>query len=52
MGSSAKILIRLAPDLHEHLKDKAAEQGLSLNQLVVTLLSGASHFEELRTGGS
>jgi predicted HicB family RNase H-like nuclease len=43
--SSGKILVRLPPALHEQLSAIAAEQGVSLNQLVVTLLAGGVGFK-------
>lgn len=37
-------MIRMPPALHEQLAAKAAEQGVSLNQLIVTLLAGGIGF--------
>ena len=42
--SSGRILIRMPPALHDQLSARAAEQGVSLNQLVVTLLAGGIGF--------
>lgn len=41
---SGKTQIRMPPALHEQLVAKAAEQGVSLNQLMVTLLAGGVGF--------
>jgi predicted HicB family RNase H-like nuclease len=41
---SGKTIVRMPPALHEQLAAKAAEQGVSLNQLVVTLLAGGIGF--------
>jgi predicted HicB family RNase H-like nuclease len=41
---SGKILIRMPPALHEQLSARAAEQAVSLNQLVVSLLAGGIGF--------
>ena len=41
---SGKVLVRMPPALHEQLSATAAEQGVSLNQLVVTLLAGGIGF--------
>ncbi len=43
--SSGSITVRMPPALHEQLSAKAAEQGVSLNQLVVTLLAGGIGFK-------
>lgn len=36
--------IRMPPALHEQLAQRAGEQGVSLNQLLVALLAGAIGF--------
>jgi predicted HicB family RNase H-like nuclease len=41
---SGKTNVRLGPALHAHLAKLATQQGLSLNQLIVTLLAGGSNF--------
>lgn len=41
---ASKLQIRLPPALHEQLTAKAAEQGISLNQLMVVLLAGGIGF--------
>lgn len=41
---SGQVLVRMPSALHEHLVALAAEQGVSLNQLCVVLLAGASGF--------
>lgn len=41
---SGRILLRLPPALHGELTRRAAEQGVSLNQLLVALLAGAVEF--------
>jgi predicted HicB family RNase H-like nuclease len=43
--SSGKILVRMPPALHEQLVAEAERQGVSLNQLVVTLLAGGIGFK-------
>jgi predicted HicB family RNase H-like nuclease len=35
----------MPPALHEQLAKRAAEQGVSLNQLIVTLLAGGIGFK-------
>jgi predicted HicB family RNase H-like nuclease len=40
-----RILVRLPLALHERLSALAREQGVSLNQLVVTLLAGGVGFK-------
>jgi len=35
----------MPPALHEQLTERAAEQGVSLNQLIVTLLAGGIGFK-------
>jgi predicted HicB family RNase H-like nuclease len=42
---SGRLLVRMPPALHEQLARLAAEQGVSLNQLVVTLLAGGVSFK-------
>jgi predicted HicB family RNase H-like nuclease len=37
-------MVRMPPALHEQLAAKAAEQGVSLNQLLVALLAGGIGF--------
>jgi predicted HicB family RNase H-like nuclease len=41
---SGKVLVRMPPALHEQLSRLAEEQGVSLNQLVVSLLAGGVGF--------
>lgn len=38
------VLIRMPPALHARLMELAAEQGVSMNQLVVALLAGGVGF--------
>jgi hypothetical protein len=50
--SSARVLLRLPRGLHDQLKRVAAEEGVSANTLMATLLAGAVGFTpELRTKG-
>jgi predicted HicB family RNase H-like nuclease len=42
--SSGRVYVRMPPALHEQLAAQAATQGVSLNQLVVTLLAGGIGF--------
>ena len=42
--SNGKVLIRMPISLHRQLIKQAAEQGVSLNQLCVSLLAGATSF--------
>lgn len=42
---TAKLNIRLPPALHEQLKAKADEQGISLNTLMVALLAAGVGFK-------
>lgn len=44
MEASGKFLIRMPSGLHAQLVATAAEQGVSLNHLVVTLLAGGIGF--------
>lgn len=44
MGSG-EITVRMPPALHDSLRERAAEQGVSLNQLIVTLLAGGIGFK-------
>lgn len=41
---SGHVLVRMPPALHEALAARAAEQGVSLNQLAVVLLAGGIGF--------
>jgi predicted HicB family RNase H-like nuclease len=43
--ASGKTNIRMPPALHQALIDRAAEQGVSVNQLVVVLLAGGIGFK-------
>lgn len=43
-GSVRKVHIRLPEALYEELRDRAAEQGISLNGLMVVLLAGSIGF--------
>jgi hypothetical protein len=45
MEASGKFMIRMPSDLHAQLTARAGEQGVSLNQLVVTLLAGGIGFK-------
>lgn len=36
------INVRMPADLHDQLKELAAQQGVSLNQLIVALLAGGT----------
>ena len=38
------MMVRMPPALHEQLAERAAQQGVSLNQLVVALLAGGIGF--------
>jgi predicted HicB family RNase H-like nuclease len=40
-----KLQVRMPPALHKALVQRAAEQGVSLNQLIVLLLAGGIGFE-------
>lgn len=42
---SGKLHVRLPTALHAHLSHTAAEQGVSLNTLIVSLLAGGSGFK-------
>jgi hypothetical protein len=42
---STRFLLRLPPALHEQLTEQAAQQGVSLNTLIVALLAGGSGFK-------
>lgn len=44
MNPNGRILVRCPTALHEQLVALAAEQGVSLNQLIVTLLAGGIGF--------
>jgi predicted HicB family RNase H-like nuclease len=44
MAPSGKLNVRMPPALHEQLAARAAEQGVSLNQLIVALLAGGIGF--------
>jgi predicted HicB family RNase H-like nuclease len=41
---SGQFIVRLPPALHGALRERAREQGVSLNQLVVALLAGGIGF--------
>jgi predicted GIY-YIG superfamily endonuclease len=43
--NSGKLLARMEPALHAELKMRAAEQGVSLNQLCLALLAGGIGFK-------
>jgi predicted HicB family RNase H-like nuclease len=43
---SGKVMLRMPPSLHESLTLKASEQGVSLNQYLVTSLSRTLGYEE------
>jgi len=42
---SGKTVVRMPPALHEQLAEQAAQQGVSLNQLIVALLAGGIGFK-------
>jgi antitoxin HicB len=42
--SSGQFVVRLPPALHRALTERARDQGVSLNQLVVALLAGGIGF--------
>lgn len=42
--ASGQLKIRMPPALHEQLQQRAAEQGVSLNSLIVALLAGGLGF--------
>jgi predicted HicB family RNase H-like nuclease len=42
---SGHVLVRMPPALHAELSARAAEQGVSLNQLAVVLLAGGIGFK-------
>lgn len=44
MPDTARVLLRLPADLHAALKQRAAEQGVSLNTYAVALLAGGIGF--------
>jgi predicted HicB family RNase H-like nuclease len=43
--ASGELKIRMPPALHEQLQQRAAEQGVSLNSLIVNLLAGGVGFK-------
>lgn len=43
--ASGQLRVRMPPALHEQLTTEAARQGVSLNQLVVSLLAGGIGFK-------
>lgn len=45
MNANGKILVRCPPAMHSQLVALAAEQRVSLNQLIVTLLAGGIGFK-------
>lgn len=45
-GFSGKFLVRGPRSLHRKLVERAAEEGVSLNQLVVALLSSSMRFDD------
>lgn len=42
---SGQLTIRMPPALHEQLIDRAKQQGMSLNTLIVALLAGGVGFK-------
>ena len=48
---SGRVLVRMPHELHEKLSRLAAEQGVSLNQLAVALLSSGATWRADRDGG-
>jgi len=42
---SGNVVLRMTPELHAHLARLAKESGRSLNQVMVELLAGGSHFK-------
>src|SRR4051812_28243136 len=45
----SRVMLRMSPELHEALKAKAREQGVSLNQWLVSVLAGAVGFTPTTT---
>jgi predicted HicB family RNase H-like nuclease len=43
--ASGETTVRMPPALHEQLQQRAAEQGVSLNSLIVNLLAGGIGFK-------
>ena len=43
--NASKLLVRLPHSLHEQIKTTAAQQGVSVNTLVATLLAGGIGFK-------
>jgi predicted HicB family RNase H-like nuclease len=43
--ASGEFRIRMPPALHEQLQQRAAEQDVSLNQLIVALVAGGIGFK-------
>jgi predicted HicB family RNase H-like nuclease len=43
--ASGKTQVRMPPALHDQLIERAAEQGISLNSLIVNLLAGGIGFK-------
>ena len=41
---TGRVLVRMPPSLHAELADRAKEQGVSTNQLIVALLAGGVGF--------
>lgn len=41
---SGRVLVRMPPSLHAALSGRAADEGVSLNQLIVALLAGGIGF--------
>lgn len=51
MSEAAQVHLRLPPRLHERLKEIAAEQDVSMNQVIVLLLASATGGFEFSTEG-
>jgi predicted HicB family RNase H-like nuclease len=43
--ASGNTQVRMPPALHEMLREEAARQGISLNQLIIVLLAGGIGFK-------
>jgi hypothetical protein len=44
-AAKSRFMLRLSPELHDALRAKAQEQGVSLNQWLVTVLAGTVSFQ-------
>lgn len=43
---SGRFVIRLTPELHQHVAEQAEKQGVSLNHYLLTLIAGASGYKQ------